>query len=113
MTFEALKERRTNVLERRTSKAERKKSYMETLKGPILPHPNGAGPPLNGSLVPNSASRTRGKAPKPKVTSIDFANNGLPPPAHMPAPAQLNPVWPAHIYDMHTYSSTLRNDDNW
>jgi hypothetical protein len=78
VTFEALKERRTNVLERRTSKAERKKSYMETLKGPIVP-PNGV-TPQNGAPVPNSAaSRTRGKAPKPKVTSIDFANGHSPP----------------------------------
>jgi chitin synthase len=83
VTFEALKERRTNVLERRTSKAERKKSHMETLKGPILPlPPNGVAPTGgmngNGPLVPNSAaSRTRGKAPKPKVTSIDFENGQI------------------------------------
>ena len=72
VTFQALKERRTNVLERRTSFAERKKSHMETLKGPL--------PPMNGNgmdtLVPASAPKTRGKAPKPKVTNIDFSQNG-------------------------------------
>lgn len=72
VTFQALKERRTNVLERRSSGAERKKSNMETLKGPILPMNNG-GTPNNGTLA-SGASRNRGKAPKPKVTSIDFAN---------------------------------------
>lgn len=70
VTFQALKERR-NVLERRSSGAERKKSNMETLKGPILPINNGA--TNGGTLNPASgASRNRGKAPKPKVTSIDF-----------------------------------------
>lgn len=105
VTFEALKERRTNVLERRTSKAERKKSYMETLKGPIPPGLGMPPMPMNGgppppNPVPNSASRTRGKAPKPKVTSIDFANNGLAPRGDVPTlpPAALNPVSYHHDY---------------
>ena len=71
MTFQAVKERRSTVLERRSSVVERKRSQMETLKGPVLSQNP------NGTLVPSSAaSRTRGKAPKPKVTDIAFTNVG-------------------------------------
>ncbi len=87
VTFQALKERRTNVLERRSSGAERKKSNMETLKGPILPVNNGGTP--NGGTLASGASRTRGKAPKPKVTSIDFANGN-----HVVGPGAMNQVKP-------------------
>jgi hypothetical protein len=61
---------------------------METLKGPILPMPPNGNLNGTGPLVPNSAaSRTRGKAPKPKVTSIDFANP--PPPPIISGPAHI------------------------
>lgn len=74
VTFQALKERRSNVLERRTSHAERKKSQMETLKGPP---PSGIG---NGNgTAPSVQSRARGKAPKPKVTNINFTNQVIVP----------------------------------
>jgi len=76
VTFQALKERRTNVLDRRNSVIERKRSQMETLKGPLPMAPNGAN---GGGILASAASRTRGKAPKPKVTNIDFSNQGFVP----------------------------------
>lgn len=101
VTFQALKERRTNVLERRSSGAERKKSNMETLKGPILPMNNGSTGTPNGGTLASGASRNRGKAPKPKVTSIDFANGN-----HGIVPGAMNQVM--SLIHRHTYL-TLRH----
>ncbi|ODM95932.1 Chitin synthase 6 [Orchesella cincta] len=108
VTFQALKERRTNVLERRSSGAERKKSNMETLKGPIVPMNNGT--PNGGTLNPQSgASRNRGKAPKPKVTSIDF-NNGH----HGVPPGAMNQGYmPDEELQLYSVQQSRRNSQNW
>ena len=72
VTFEALRERRSNVLGRRNSVSDRRKIQMETLKGPISPLPG-----INHEVPASGASRARGKPPKPSVSSIDFTNQVL------------------------------------
>lgn len=69
VTFEALRERRCNMLGRKNSPSDRRKAQMETLKGPVLPFSN------NNLSIQSGASRNRGRTQKPSVSCIDFTNH--------------------------------------